>query len=129
MLIIVRKGDKRSTTPLSPPVLRALRAYIGDRTSGPIFITTSGRRLDRTAARRIVRRLARLAALPAADRISPHSARHAFATGALDAGGALRDVQDAMGHADPRTTRRYDRTRDSLDRHVTYTLANWLAEK
>ncbi|MER7370048.1 hypothetical protein [Nonomuraea wenchangensis] len=26
-------------------------------------------------------------------------------------------LQDAMGHADPRTTRAYDRARHSLDRH------------
>ena len=42
---------------------------------------------------------------------SPHSLRHAFVTAALDAGASLRDVQDAAGHADPRTTRRYDRSR------------------
>ena len=27
------------------------------------------------------------------------------------------------GHLDPRTTRRYDRSRNSLDRHATYALA------
>jgi hypothetical protein len=40
----------------------------------------------------------------------------------------LRDVQDATGHADPRTTRRYDRSRHSPDRHATYAVAAWLAE-
>jgi integrase/recombinase XerD len=44
-------------------------------------------------------------------------------TAALDAGVPLRDVQDAAGHADPRTTRRYDRARYSLDRHATYAVA------
>ena len=34
----------------------------------------------------------------------------------LDAGASLRDLQDAMGHASPRTTRRYDRSRGNLDR-------------
>jgi len=56
----------------------------------------------------------------------PHSLRHAFGTAALDAGVPLRDVQDAMGHADPRTTRRYDRSRHSLDRHATYAVAAFL---
>jgi integrase/recombinase XerD len=39
----------------------------------------------------------------------------------------LRDLQDAMGHADPRTTRRYDRARFTLDRSPGYALASYLA--
>ena len=31
-------------------------------------------------------------------------------------------VQDAAGHADPRTTRGYDHSRHNLDRHPTYLL-------
>lgn len=34
--------------------------------------------------------------------------------------------EDATGHADPRTTRRYDRGRHSLDRHASYALTSWL---
>ena len=45
----------------------------------------------------------------------------------LDAGVALRDVQEAASHADPRTTMRYDRGRGSLDRHATYIVAAFLA--
>jgi len=37
----------------------------------------------------------------------------------LDAGVGLRDVQIAARHADPRTTMRYDRARQNLDRHLT----------
>ena len=46
---------------------------------------------------------------------------------ALDAGTALRDVQDYAGHKDPRTTRRYDHARDSLDRNAAYAVAAYLA--
>jgi integrase/recombinase XerD len=49
-------------------------------------------------------------------------------TMALDAGVSLRDVQDAARHADPNTTRRYDRARHALDRHATYTLAAFITE-
>jgi site-specific recombinase XerD len=59
--------------------------------------------------------------------VGPHLLRHAFVTLALDAGVSLRDVQDAAGHADPRTTRRYDRGRYALDRAATYRLASYLA--
>ena len=56
-----------------------------------------------------------------------HTMRHAFITAALDAGVPLRDVQEAAGHSDPRTTTRYDRARVSLDRHATYIVATFLA--
>jgi len=59
--------------------------------------------------------------------ITPHSLRHACATLALDAGAELRDVQDLLGHADPRTTRRYDRARNRLDRSPAYAVAAALA--
>jgi hypothetical protein len=38
----------------------------------------------------------------------------------LDAGVDVRDVQIAARHADPRTTMRYDRARQNLDRHPNY---------
>ena len=64
--------------------------------------------------------------LDGAGEISPHSLRVAFITGAREAGVPLEDVQDAAGHADPRTTRRYDRGRHSLDRHASYAVTAWL---
>ena len=51
------------------------------------------------------------------------SLRHSAITAALNAGVPFRDVQDFAVHADPRTTRRYDRSRNNLDRHATYALA------
>jgi site-specific recombinase XerD len=126
-LRIIRKGSRRATVVLAPVTARALDDYLGDRDSGPLFITAGGRRLDEPAAFRMVRQLARAAGLDCADRLSPHSLRHAFVTLALDAGVSLRDVQDAAGHADPRTTRRYDRARHNLDRAATYAVAAYLA--
>jgi integrase/recombinase XerD len=125
---ITRKGARRATVVLAPVTARALDDYLGERDSGPLFITGGAKRLDEPAAFRMVRRLARAAGLDCADRLSPHSLRHAFVTLALDAGVSLRDVQDAAGHGDPRTTRRYDRARHNLDRAATYAVAAYLAD-
>ncbi|HWH02001.1 MAG TPA: tyrosine-type recombinase/integrase, partial [Pilimelia sp.] len=118
-----------------PGAAAALDAYLAQRAAaqgvpvpalaGPLLVTATGRRLDRHAVFRLVRRLARDAGLPAWQRLSPHSLRHAFATTARAEGVALEDVQDAMGHADPRTTRRYDRDRHNLDRDPGYAI--WAA--
>lgn len=124
-LTILRKGGKVVTIPLAPRTARAVDLAIGERSEGPIFRTVDGTRLDRHAAARIVRRVTRRAGIN--KRVGPHTLRHAFITAALDAGVALRDVQEAASHADPRTTMRYDRARVSLDRHATYIVATFIA--
>jgi integrase/recombinase XerD len=134
----IGKGGKPRRRALTPGTAAALDAYLAERPSGlvpalaaatpaaePMFVTASGARLDRHAVFRLVRRLARDAGIPAWARLSPHSLRHAFATTARAEGVPLEDVQDAMGHADPRTTRRYDRDRHNLDRDPAYAI--WAA--
>ena len=83
-LTIVRKGGKTVTIPLAPRTARAVDLAIAERDSGPIFVTTDGRRLDRHGASRIVRRVARRAEI--SKPIGPHTLRHAFITAAPDAG-------------------------------------------
>jgi site-specific recombinase XerD len=123
-LTIFRKGAKVVTIPLAPRTARAVDLAIGERSCGPFFAWPDGRRLDRHAAARIVRRAARRAGI--SKHLGPHTLRHAFIT-AVDAGVPLRDVQEAASHADPRTTMRYDRARVSLDRHATYIVATFIA--
>jgi integrase/recombinase XerD len=123
-LRIVRKVGKRVTIPFAPHTARALYLYVGERAGGPFFVTVDGHRMNRAAADRTVNRLARAGI---SKRISPHSLRHSFITAALDAGVPMRDVQEAASHADPRTTMRYDRGRQSLDRHAPYVVAAFIA--
>lgn len=52
--------------------------------------------------------------------------RHSAITLALDAGIGLRDVQDFARHTDPKATRGYDRSRNQLNRHATYAIAQYL---
>jgi integrase/recombinase XerD len=75
----------------------------------------------------LVRRLAAMAGIAGWERLSAHSLRHTAITTALDAGVPLRDVQDYARHRDARTTRRYDHSRDSLDRNAAYAVAAHLA--
>jgi site-specific recombinase XerD len=124
-LTITRKGGKIVTVPLAPRTARTVDLAVGERHDGPIFVDADGQRLDRHAAARIVRRIARRAGI--SKRVGPHTLRHAFITAALDAGVPLRDVQEAASHADPRTTMRYDRARVSLDRHATYIVSTFIA--
>ena len=120
------KGDKVVLVPLPPAVGRALDRAIDGRRAGPILVNQRGARMDRHAATRRLRQLATVAGvrLP---RMHPHMLRHTFVTTMLDAGVDLRDVQIAARHADPRTTMRYDRARQNLDRHPNYILAAYMA--
>ena len=102
------------------PVARTTAA-----TAGPLLITRSGERLDRWAAWKVIRGLARTAGVEHA--VFPHALRHGFVTAALDAGVPLHRVQDAAGHRDPRTTRRYDRARGALDNHAAYVVGAYFA--
>ena len=122
---VLGKGSKLALMPLPPRVARALDLAAAERLSGPLLLSQAGSRMNRHAATRIVRRLAKRAGIT--KHISPHSLRHSFITAALDAGVALRDVQIAARHADPRTTTRYDRAKNNLDRHASYIVTAFVA--
>ncbi|MGN7201419.1 tyrosine-type recombinase/integrase [Arthrobacter sp. SAFR-044] len=93
--------------------------------SGALFTMATGKRWQRSNAARTVQWLARRAGIDG--QISPHSLRRTFATIALDSGTPLHALQDSMGHADPRTTRRYDRARNNLQKSAGYDFARALA--
>jgi integrase/recombinase XerD len=145
VLWVTRKGGKRQALVLPSPAAERLNAYLASREDvehlpavqaggearphRPLFVTKRGHRLFEADIRETIQRLGKAAGLPLdlVRRLGPHAIRHAFATLYLDAGGSMRDLQDAMGHADPRTTRRYDRARYTLDRSPGYLLASYLA--
>lgn len=124
VLRVTRKGGKRQLIPLSAKTARAVEAVIGERETGPILLTKDGKRFTRFAARDALVRIGRRANLTY--RVHPHLLRHCFCTMALEAGSPLHDVQDSMGHADPRTTQRYNRRRGQLDRNATHLVSAFL---
>ena len=126
VLRVCGKGTKVVLVPLPPAVGRAIDRAIGNRTRGPVLLNRRGARMDRHAATRRLHQLAETAGIRVT-RAHPHMLRHTFVTTMLDAGVDLRDVQIAARHADPRTTMRYDRARQNLDRHPNYILAAYMA--
>ena len=137
VLTVLGKGNRRAKVALTPATLTALHLYLDDRAAGaglagwrgmggPLLATTSGGRMRPSQLWELVRRLAAAAGISEWDRLSAHSLRHTGITMALDAGVPLRDVQDYARHRDARTTRRYDHSRDSLDRSAAYAVAAYL---
>ncbi len=126
VLTVLGKGDGLAVVPLPPAVARAVDRAIGGRPDGPILRNRAGRRMSRHSATRRLRVLAGVGGVSLV-RMHPHMLRHTFVTTMLDAGVDLRDVQIAARHADPRTTMRYDRARQNLDRHPNYILAAYMA--
>jgi site-specific recombinase XerD len=118
---VTRKGGRKARLALPPTAGHAVDAVTAGRAAGPVIITSTGKPMATSEIYRTVRRLAAKAGIT--KRITPHSLRHAYATLALDAGVPLRDVQTDLGHKDPRTTRRYDRARERLDRSGAYRVA------
>ena len=107
------KGSKERIVPIGQAAARAVALYL-ERGRAPLvkssaepalFVNFRGARLTRQGLYKIVRRHAAAGGL--ADRMSPHTLRHTFATHLLAGGCDLRSVQEMLGHADVSTTQLY----------------------
>lgn len=128
---LVVKGDHKKRVVLVPLAVEAIDRHAGtgrQRAAAYVFATRTGKPMDEPAAFRLLRRVAKAAGIPHHNALSPHSLRHSYATALLSKGVPLADVQDAMGHADPRTTRRYDRDAGKLHRSPSYRLQEELTK-
>lgn len=114
VLRVTGKGDKQRLVPMGLPARDALDRYLADcrprlvreggRDLGRVFLSRTGRPLERVAVWQIVTRHARAAGL---EGVHPHVLRHSFATHLLAGGADLRTVQELLGHADVATTQIY----------------------
>ena len=121
---LLGKGDKQRLVPMGEPAMRAMDEYVRDcrsrlitaeraaerRDKGKLFLTQSGRPIERVRVWQIVTHWAKVAGLKD---VHPHTLRHSFATHLLMGGADLRIVQTLLGHADITTTQIYthvDRT-------------------
>jgi integrase/recombinase XerD len=78
---------------------------VGDRLEPRVFVNHRGHGLTRQGLYKIVQRHAAAAGL--AEKMSPHTLRHTFATHLLAGGCDLRSLQEMLGHADIATTQLY----------------------
>ena len=124
----IRVEGKRSirVVPLTPDIAHLLVNYLHLReTNGetlkpdkPLFIGTGnncqGKRITRRGMRKIIDRYLNQASLKYTPgrTVSAHSLRHTAGTLALRSGADLRQVQDLLGHKDPRTTSIYAHVAD-----------------
>ena len=107
------KGSKERVVPVGRAAVQAVRIYlergrpalVHGGIVAQLFVNFRGEPLTRQGLYKIVRRHATSAGL--ADRMSPHTLRHTFATHLLAGGCDLRSVQEMLGHADVATTQLY----------------------
>ena len=119
------KGGKSREIPVRHDLEQFLLGYIeaAKITEGPLFRTAVRRTKQLTTKAmsgidicRMMKRRLKAAGLPG--QFSPHSFRVATVTDLLEQNVPLEDVQHLAGHADPRTTRLYDRRRKKVTRNI-----------
>ncbi len=129
-LHFIDKGGKSREIPVRHDLQSLLRSYvrsagcrIDDSSDQPLFRTSirktrtlSDRPMSAGDIGRMIKRRMKACGLPM--RLSPHSFRVATITDLLNQGIPLEDVQQLAGHADPRTTRLYDRRHKSITRNI-----------
>lgn len=122
------KGGKVRDIPVRHDLEGFIREYLstaGETPPGsPLFRSAIGRTgtlgdngLSQNDVLRMVKRRLSDAGLPAS-RLNCHSFRATTITDLLDQGVPLEDVQYLAGHADPRTTRLYDRRKKKVTRNI-----------
>lgn len=109
---VMGKGSKERLVPINGGALAAIDHYLvhfrerwDSRQQKTLFVTKSGRAIDRVTVWRMIKKYGALVGLQKT--ISPHTLRHSFATHLLDNGADLRLIQDMLGHADISSTDRY----------------------
>jgi integrase/recombinase XerD len=120
----IGKGRKERIIPVGGQAIDAVRNYLdiqrprlaGQRGVRAVFLSRTGRPLDRTSIWRLVRKYAASAELSIS--ISPHTIRHCFATHLLAGGADLRVLQELLGHADVTTTQIYTHVDEARLRQV-----------
>jgi integrase/recombinase XerC len=110
VMAVTGKRDKTRMVPMLPQVCEAIEAYVAlcpfpATKDEPLFRGARGGPLNPAIIRRSVR--AARARLGLAERTTPHSLRHSFASHLLARGADLRSLQELLGHASLSSTQVY----------------------
>ena len=108
---VTGKGAKERMVVMDKETAEAIDAYVQQErgkmknaaATPALFLSRSGKPLDRTAIAKIVKKYADRAGVE----VSPHILRHTFATGLLKGGMDLISLQQLMGHESVTTTANY----------------------
>ena len=111
LLTVTGKGGQARMVPVSGAARAALSRWLAVRPakaahSRYLFPSRGGKHLTRVRLFQLIKGLAVRAGI-AAEKVSPHVLRHAFATHLLEGGADLRVLQTLLGHADIATTQIY----------------------
>lgn len=106
------KGDKEREAFMGAAGFEWVVRWLEYRDARCEAVLTVYRGLDRLSANGLYDSLRSLCKRSGVKACSPHDLRRTFASRALDGGADLATVSKLMGHADPRTTARYDRRGD-----------------
>ena len=85
--------------------------------SGPIFLTRTGRMMNRSNIWRALKALCKAAGV-LASKVFPHNLRHLFATAFYEAAKDISRLADVLGHSSINTTRIYITTSGCLHRQI-----------
>lgn len=119
------KGNKERIVPFGQEAQDALNVYLGrmrpalvqgSSDCGHLFVTRVGRPLTRVDAWKLIKKYA--SRIGVADKVSPHTLRHSFATHMLAQGLDLRVIQELLGHSNIATTQHYTRVDASRLRRI-----------
>lgn len=115
-VLVNGKGGRQRLVPFGKPAGEWLDKYLArcrpmllrpdGRDRGRLFLSRTGRPVERVAVWQIIKRYAGLAGLRG---VHPHVLRHTFATHLLSGGADLRVVQELLGHSSITTTQVYTR--------------------
>ncbi len=126
--VIRGKGGKdRIVNIVDDDLILALKAYIGTRKKGPLFVSNWDKKFTSRGIQKMIKKYARAANLEEISRISPHTLRHTFAVHALDAGVNIVTINKQLGHKSLQTTLIYmeisnKMAREDLKKHQPFKL-------